>query len=74
MIDLKTRVANDFKFHPAAPNSANAERHDTIRFNCLLLANLFLEQCPESRELSLALTSLEEAMMWANASIARNNG
>ena len=29
-------------------------------------------QCPESRELSLALTKLEECTMWAIASIARN--
>ena len=28
--------------------------------------------CPESRELSLALTHLEEAVMQANAAIARN--
>lgn len=28
--------------------------------------------CPESREKSLAVTNLEESVMWANASIARN--
>lgn len=28
--------------------------------------------CPDSRELSLAITKLEEAIMWANASIARS--
>jgi len=28
--------------------------------------------CPPSRELSLALTELENAVMWANAAIARN--
>lgn len=28
--------------------------------------------CPESREKSLALTKLEECVMWANAAIARN--
>ena len=30
------------------------------------------QACPQSRERSLALTKLEEAKMWANASIARN--
>lgn len=28
--------------------------------------------CPDSREKSLALTKIEEALFWANASIARN--
>lgn len=31
------------------------------------------ENCPDSREKSLALTKVEEAVMWANASIARNS-
>ena len=36
------------------------------------LAHLLVTNCPESRELSCALTKLEEAVMWANAAIARN--
>lgn len=36
------------------------------------LAALYLEICPESRERSVALTDLETSVMWANASIARN--
>jgi hypothetical protein len=30
------------------------------------------EKCPDSREKSLAITHLEETVMWANAAIARN--
>lgn len=30
--------------------------------------------CPDSREKSLALTNLEQAVMWAIASVARNQG
>ena len=30
-----------------------------------------LAECPESRERSLALTNLEQALMWAIASLAR---
>lgn len=30
------------------------------------------EHCPDSREKSVALTKIEEAAMWANAAIARN--
>jgi len=34
----------------------------------------FCEEIGESRELSLAKTKIEEAVMWANASIARSKG
>jgi hypothetical protein len=37
-----------------------------------MLAAYISEKCPESREKSLAITKIEEAVMWANASIARN--
>ena len=33
---------------------------------------MLVDECPDSRELSVALTKLEEAVMWANAAIARN--
>ena len=37
-----------------------------------LLAAYIDEKCPDSWEKSLAMTKLEECVMWANASIARN--
>jgi hypothetical protein len=36
------------------------------------LAHLIINLTPSSREQSLALTHLEEAVMFANAAIARN--
>ena len=36
------------------------------------LANHINDVCPESREKSLALTHLEQAIMWASAAIARH--
>ena len=36
------------------------------------MANLINKQCPDSREKSTAITKIEEAVMWANAAIARN--
>jgi hypothetical protein len=36
------------------------------------LAHAMNDLLPESREKSLALTALEESLMWANACIARN--
>lgn len=35
------------------------------------LALLVDELCPEGREKSLAITKIEESVMWANAAIAR---
>ena len=64
--DLKKR----FAYHPPGPGQP--ERYQIIRDHAGGLARLLCEQCPASRELSLALTKIEEAAMWANAAIARN--
>ena len=69
---LFERIENDFTYHP--PNDAAVVKHEKVRHYGASYAKLLLSQCPpESRELSLALTRLEEAVMWANAAIARNN-
>ena len=46
-------------------------RFQILRDNAKSLAYEIKKQCPDSRERSLALTKLEEVIMWANASIAR---
>lgn len=61
---------NNFKYH--APTGNKADKHTVIRDICFAATVQFETVCPPSRELSLALTKLEEAMMWANAAIARN--
>ena len=66
LLDLKNR----FTYHK--PKNSQPERYEKIRNAALEFANLLVENCPESRELSLALTNLEQSCMWANASIARN--
>ena len=66
----KARLDKDFTYHP--PKADQVPRYNVIR-NCAgTFAAVLLENCPPSRERSLALTALEEAVMWANASIARN--
>lgn len=67
---MKNRIENNFTYH--APKGDQAERYGKIREKARELAELMEESCPDSREKSLASTKLEEAVMWANASIARN--
>lgn len=64
------RDRNNFLHH--APHSDQADRYADVRLTMLTTATQIRKVCPPSRELSLALTKLEEAMFWANASIARN--
>jgi len=59
-----------FRYHE--PTEDSRWRYELIREECERLAWLIDSLAPESREQSLALTALEQAMMWANASIARN--
>lgn len=63
-------VDNNFTYH--APKPGQPERYQTIREIAKGLAMFLEDHCPESRERSLAMTKLEECVMWANASIARN--
>lgn len=63
-------ISNRFTFHPARGDQA--ETYAMIREWAKDLALDLNEVCPESRELSLAITHLEEVVFWANASIARS--
>ena len=66
------RLDNNHRYHPAGGDQG--ERYDMIRNETGELAKRLLTLCPPSRELSVALTKLEEAMFWGNAAIARNEG
>jgi hypothetical protein len=62
---------NRFDYHPPAGEQV-AKAHEDVRAKCKSAAFLFNDLLPEGREKSLAVTKLEEAMMWANAAIARH--
>lgn len=59
-----------FRHHP--PQGTQSGKYLALRDSGKYVAALIFRHCPDSRERSLALTKLEEAIMWANASIARN--
>jgi len=59
-----------FVFH--APKGDQAERYGEIRAAARELAAFISERCPKSRELSMALSHVDEAVFCANAAIARN--
>lgn len=63
-------LVNRFTYH--APREDQVERYEEIRAKGLLFALEVYSSCPDSREKSLAMTKIEEAVMWANAAIARN--
>jgi hypothetical protein len=64
------QIENNFKYH--SPKEGQPEKYTQLREKAKELAYLIEELAPQSREKSLAITKLEESVMWANASIARN--
>lgn len=68
---LLSRTLHNLSLHP--PRDADTgSRMDTVRASAMGFASALIDVCPESRELSLALTALEEATQWAIGAIARN--
>ena len=57
-----------FTYH--APKGDQPVRYQEIRDTAKILALTIDRDCPESREKSLAITALQQTVMWANASIA----
>jgi len=71
-IDPETdqRIENIFQHHP--PFGNQLARYKQLRDEAKAFAYLIISSSPKSREQSLALTHLEEAVFFANAAIARH--
>lgn len=66
----KDDINNIFTYHKPFGNQTT--RYRTIRGEARKVACCIEVLCPDSREKSLAITNLQQAIMWANASIAIN--
>ena len=67
---LLKRLENDHVFHPV--KEGQAERYGQIRAAALEFARTCVNLGVPSRELSTALTHIDSAVFFTNASIARN--
>lgn len=63
-------LARRFEYH--APKGDQVSRYAEIRRGCLLLSHTIRDLTPVSAEQTRAINALDEAMMLANAAIARN--
>jgi hypothetical protein len=68
--ELTARIESDFTYH--AVNQRSIECMQEIREQAKELAHLMVGYSPLGRELSTALTKLEEAVMHCNAGITRD--
>lgn len=65
-MDLK----NSFTYH--SPFGSQPARYEALRAKAYELARMINDICPASAEATLAIRKVEEAVMWANKSIACN--
>lgn len=66
------RADIDRRFTYHAPVAEQVERYAVLRGLGKDVARAVVQLTPVSREQSIAITKLEEAIFWANAAIARN--
>lgn len=67
LADLEHNLTN----HPPT-DARTPDLFEAVRHAAKELGETILACCPPSRERSLAVTNLEQTVMWAVASIARN--
>mgnify|MGYP001823323281 CR=1 FL=1 len=68
----KAENANWFQYHK--PHGDQSLRYERIRAAGKVLADTMAECCPDSSELTVAIRRVREAVMFANAAIACNEG
>lgn len=66
----KLNLENIFTYHP--PFGDQPQRYVAIREFAKAFATMATQSTPPSREQSLGLTAIQEAVMWFNSAIAIN--
>ncbi len=66
-----SEINRRFDYHAPA-SEFTVKKHEYVRARVKDLALLLNDLVPEGREKALTFAALEEALMWANAGIARN--
>lgn len=66
---INQELENRFTYH--LPKGDQPVRYELLREAAKRLAYFIWDNVPDCRERATALTRLEEAVMWANAGIAR---
>ena len=69
-MEIQEQIQHNFTYH--APRGTQQERYERLRAKGKELALQMAADCPDSLERERALMNLEQAVMWANASIARS--
>lgn len=67
---ISAELENRYSYH--SPKTDQPKRYEALRAKAKELAHMIDEMCPNSCEKSSAHTNLQQAIMWANASIAIN--
>ena len=70
-VNVNVDFENRFTHHP--PQKNDIHKFEKIRILAKDFAWMLDALVPDGREKSLAVTKLEEVVMWANAGIARSN-
>ncbi len=66
---LRPEIEHNFTY--CAPSSKQIPKYNELREKAKELALLISKLCPIGAESTLAIRKVEEAVMWANAAIAR---
>lgn len=69
-MDKAVEIDRNFTYH--APTEESVRKLQDIRNLAKQFAFLINDLTPDSREKSLAISNLEQAVMWANAGVVRN--
>lgn len=70
-VERHQRLVHNLTNHPPATEGV-VKRFEEIREAAKLFGGKIIQLVPDNREKSLALTQLEQTVMWAIAGIARN--